>query len=310
MYQSSAHKELKLYLKQLSDEDMIWVLHVMNKDHEEHDIERDINDMDPALVRLDIKTLNTMTNTDEIRSRVINSYAEIREGFINHFIDTLKDFQSTLKIRGRDLSKYKADKRLLYFALNQINHKEDRYNTFRDIHNEYFRFLYTIFMLPNYYESNRTLDDLEASFSKIISKKPLHFKSFDSDEFYLWAKTYMDQDRENAKVLNSTSYTPLNPKEYSIVVNAIFDNLFAIDNNIYRALKDKLSNAAYQKNYRKKNKGRKHHYYLTDKALRSLEILAEKHGMTKEKMIESLVNERYTKECMDFNGNDLYSLTR
>ena len=102
---------------------------------------------------------------------------------------------------------------------------------------------------------------------------------------------------------------PLNPKEYSIVVNAIFDNLFAIDNNIYRALKDKLSNAAYQK-LPQENKGRKHHYYLTDKALRSLEILAEKHGMTKEKMIESLVNERYTKECMDFNGNDLYSLTR
>ncbi|XZW51133.1 hypothetical protein ACT4VW_02665 [Acinetobacter baumannii] len=309
MYQSSAHKELKLYLKQLSDEDMIWVLHVMNKDHEEHDIERDINDMDPALVRLDIKTLNTMTNTDEIRSRVINSYEEIREGFINHFIDTLKDFQSTLKIRGRDLSKYKADKRLLYFVLNQINHKEDRYNTFRDIHNEYFRFLYTIFILPNYYESNRTLDDLEASFSKIISKKPLHFKSFDSDEFYLWAKTYMDQDRENAKVLNSTSYTPLSPKEYSIVVNAIFDNLLAIDNNIYRALKDKLSNAAYQKNYRKKNKGRKHHYYLTDKAHRCLEILSEKHNITEEKMIEDLINERYTKECMDMNGNHLYTLT-
>ncbi|MBJ9425843.1 hypothetical protein [Acinetobacter seifertii] len=309
MYQSSAHKELKLYLKQLSDEDMIWVLHVMNKDHEEHDIERDINDMDPALVRLDIKTLNTMTNTDEIRSRVINSYEEIREGFINHFIDTLKDFQSTLKIRGRDLSKYKSNKRLLYFVLNQINHKEVRYNTFRDIHNEYFRFLYTIFMLPNYYESNRPLDDMEASFSKIISKKPLHFKSFDSDEFYPWAKTYMDQDRENARVFNSTSYNPLNAKECSIVVNAIFDNLLAIDSNTYRALKDKLSNASYQKNYRKKNKGRKHHYYLTDKALHCLNILAKKHDVAEEKMIESLINERYAKECMDINGNHLYSST-
>ncbi|HEM6824600.1 TPA: hypothetical protein ACIFCQ_002739 [Acinetobacter baumannii] len=310
MYQCSAHKELKLYLKQLSDEDMIWVLHVMNKDHEEHDLGRNIDDMDSALVRLDIKTLNTLNNTDEIRSKVINSYEEIREEFINHFIDILKDFQSTLKIRGRDLTKYKSNKRLLYFVLNQINHKEDQYNTFRDIHNEYFRFLYTIFMLPNYYDTNRTLDDLEASFSKIISKKPLHFKSFDSDEFYLWAKTYMDQDRENAKVLNSTSYKPLNAKECSIVVNAIFDNLLAIDSNIYRALKDKLSNASYQKHYRKKNKRRKHHYYLTDKALRCLEILATKKGMTTEKMIESLVNEHYTKECMDSNGNDLYSLTR
>ncbi|MDC4584464.1 hypothetical protein OW666_16200 [Acinetobacter baumannii] len=309
MYQSSAHKELKQTVKQFSDEDMIWVLHVMNKDHEEHYLGRNIDDMDSALVRLDIKTLNTMTNMDEIRIKVINSYEEIKEGSINHFIGTLKDFQSTLKIRGRDLSKYKSNKRLLYFVLNQINHKEGQYNTFRDIQNEYFRFLYTIFMLPNYYDTNRTLDDLEASFSKIISKKPLHFKSFDSDEFYLWAKTYMDQDRENAKVLNSTSYTPLSPKEYSIVVNAIFDNLLAIDNNIYRALKDKLSNAAYQKNYRKKNKGRKHHYYLTDKAHRCLEILSEKHNITEEKMIEDLINERYTKECMDMNGNHLYTLT-
>ncbi|MGH1932286.1 hypothetical protein ACRCKN_11020 [Acinetobacter baumannii] len=309
MYQSSAHKELKQTLKQFSDEDMIWVLHVMNKDHEEHYLGRNIDDMDSALVRLDIKTLNTMTNMDEIRSKVINSYEEIREEFINQFIDTLKDFQSTLKIRGRDLSTYKSNKRLLYFVLNQINHKEDQYNTFRDIQNEYFRFLYTIFMLPNYYDTNRTLDDLEASFSKIISKKPLHFKSFDSDEFYPWAKTYMDQDRENARVLNSTSYKPLNAKECSIVVNAIFDNLLAIDSNIYRALKDKLSNAAYQKNYRKKNKGRKHHYYLTDKALYCLNILAEKHNVTEEKVIENLINEHYATECMDANGNHLYSPT-
>lgn len=62
-----------------------------------------------------------MTNMDEIRSKVINSYEEIREEFINQFIDTLKDFQSTLKIRGRDLSTYKSNKRLLYFVLNQIN---------------------------------------------------------------------------------------------------------------------------------------------------------------------------------------------
>lgn len=55
MYQSSAHKELKQTLKQFSDEDMIWVLHVMNKDHEEHYLGRNIDDMDSALVRLDIK---------------------------------------------------------------------------------------------------------------------------------------------------------------------------------------------------------------------------------------------------------------
>lgn len=94
MYQCSAHKELKLTLKQLPDEDMLWVLHVMNKDHEEHYLGRNIDDMDSALVRLDIKTLNTMTNMDEIRSKVINSYEEIKEGSINHFINTLKTFKA------------------------------------------------------------------------------------------------------------------------------------------------------------------------------------------------------------------------
>lgn len=310
MYHSPAHKELRQFIKQCSDTDMIGFLHVMNKEHEERHTRQKIPDMDTALVQLDIQTLNTLTNTDEIKTKALRLCDHINEREASHLMNILKSFLSTLAIRGRDLSKYEKDKRLLYFALNQINHNESRHNTFSEIHNEYFRFLYTIFMLPNYYESNRPLDNLEASFSKIISKQPLHFKNFDSDEFYLWAKTYLDQDRENARVLNSTSYKPLNAKECSIVINAVFDNLLAIDSNVYKAIKGKLSNAAYQKKYRKTNKGRKHHYYLTDKALRSLEILAKKHDVTKERMIESLVNERYTKECMDFNGNDLYSLTR
>lgn len=308
MYHSPTQKELKQFIKQCSDADMIWILHVMNKEHEERRARQKISDSDTALVQLDIQMLNSLNNTDEIKNNFLRLCDHINEREAADLMDILKSFLSTLVIRGRDLSKYEKDKRLLYFALNQINYNESRHNTFSEIHNEYFRFLYTIFMLPNYYESNRPLDNLEASFSKIISKQPLHFKSFDSDEFYLWAKTYMDQDRENARVLNSTSYKPLNAKECSIVINAVFDNLLAIDSNVYKAIKDKLSNAAYQKKYRKTNKGRKHHYYLTDKALRSLEILAKKHDVTKEKMIESLVNERYTKECMDFHGNDLYSI--
>lgn len=51
------------------------------------------------------------------------------------------------------------------------------------------------------------------------------------------------------------AYKPLNAKECSIVVNAIFDNLLAIDSNIYRALKDRLLNAAYQKTTARKTKG-------------------------------------------------------
>ncbi|WP_227519077.1 hypothetical protein [Acinetobacter sp. WCHA39] len=264
--------------------------------------------MDTALVQLDIQTLNTLNNTDEIKTKALRLCDHINEREASDLMSNLKSFLSTLSIRGRDLSKYEKNKRLLYFALNQIKHNESRYNTFSEIHNEYFRFLYTIFMLPNYYESNRSLDNLEASFSKIISKQPLHFKNFDSDSFYLWAKGYMDQDKENGRVHNSNSYNPLTPKEYSIVINAIFDSLLDKDANIYKAIKIQLSNAWYQKRHREKNKGRKHHYYLTDKALLSLEILAKKHDITKEKMIESLINERYTKECMGNSGNHLYSV--
>ncbi|MFV5262709.1 hypothetical protein ACMUMS_03935 [Acinetobacter courvalinii] len=310
MYHSPTQKELKQFIKQCSDADMIWILHVMNKEHEERHARQEISDSDTALVQLDIQALNSLNNTDEIKNKVLRLCDRINERESSVLMDILKSFLGTLSIRGRDLSKYEKDKRLLYFALNQINHNESRHNTFSEIHNEYFRFLYTIFMLPNYYKSNRSLDNLEASFSKIISKHPLHFKNFDSDGFYLWAKSYMDQDKENGRVHNSNSYNPLTPKEYSIVINAIFDSLLDKDANIYKAIKIQLSNAWYQKRHREKNKGRKHHYRLTDKALLSLEILAEKYSITKEKMIESLVNERYTKECMDFNGNDLYSLTR
>lgn len=310
MYQSSANKELKQFIKQCSDVDMIWVLHVMNKEDMERHARQRIRNIDPDLVQLDIQMLNTLNHTDEIKNKLLRLCDHINEDEAFDLMDILKSSLSTLAIRGRDFSKYEKDKRLLYFALNSISAKERLYNEFIDIHNEYFRFLYSIFMLPDYYKYNRNLDNIEIRFGKILSTKLLHFKNFNNDDFYLWAKGYMDQDKENARVHNSSSYKPLNPKDYSIVINAIFDSLLDKDANIYKAIKTQISNAWHQKRHREKNKGRKHHYHLTDKAFRSLEILAEKHGITKEKMIESLVNERYTKECMDFNGNDLYSLTR
>lgn len=310
MYQSSANKELKQFFKQCTDADMIWVQHVMNKEDMERRARLRITDIDPDLVQLDIQMLNTLNHTDEIKNKVLRLCDRINEREAFDLLDILKSFLNTLEIRGRDFSKYEKDKRLLYFALNRISMNERLYNDLLNIHNEYFRFLYAVFILPDYYKYNRHLDNLETRFSQILNTKLLHFKNFNNDDFYLWAKGYMDQDKENARVHNSSSYKPLNPKDYSIVINAIFDSLLDKDTNIYKAIKTQISNAWHQKRYRAKNKGRKHHYHLTDKAFRSLEILAEKKGMTKEKIIEGLVNECYTKECMDRNGNDLYSLTR
>lgn len=67
MYQNTSHKALKQFINQCSDADMIWVLHVMNREIEERCARTEINDRDEALIRLDIKTLNTLNNTTEIK---------------------------------------------------------------------------------------------------------------------------------------------------------------------------------------------------------------------------------------------------
>lgn len=305
MHQSAAHKELRPFINQYSDSDMIWVLHVMNREIEERRARTEIDDRDEALIQLDIKTLNTLNNTAEIKKMIIDAYNDINERGVDDFIHSLKSFQDTLSIRARDLIKYKENKRLLYFSLNRVFNKR-RHNNFSEIHNEYFRFLYTIFMSPRYYESNEFLDNLDADFSDILSKKSLHFKKADSDEFYQWAKLYMDREINNDKVYDSQRYKPLTPEDYRIVVNSVFDILLDSDALIYKAIKDQISNAWYQKNYRVKNKGREHHYFLKTKTLQCLEILAKKHNVTQEKMIEDLINERYANECKDTQGNHLY----
>ncbi|MCH7310522.1 hypothetical protein [Acinetobacter sp. ANC 4805] len=312
MHPSSAHKELNQLVKASTDEDTIWLLHLMNKDNEEHRYNSNFSDTDDLLNQSTINILNTLKNTDEIRKVILDNYVNVNEREVFNFIDSIKRFKETLNIRGKDLSDYKSNKRLLYFTLYSMSSDIDlSWRTVCTIQNDYFRFLYMLFISPLYSRSNRLLERIEQRFSKVLSKKPLHFKNFDSDSFYLWAKNYMDQDKENGRVHNSSSYKPLAPQEYSIVINAIFDSLLDKDANIYKAIKIQLSNAWYQKKHREKNKGRKHHYYyLTDRTLQYLEILAKKHAVTNEKIIEDLVYELYNKECMDSNGNDLYSLTR
>ena len=162
-----------------------------------------------------------------------------------------------------------------------------------------------LFISPSFSRSNRFLNNIEERFSTILAKNELHFKSFDSNDFYLWAKNYMDQDSENARFYNSRDYTPVIPQDYKIVVNAIFDVLLDTNPHIYKALRDKLSNAWYQKKYRQKNKGKKaHHYVLQKNTLIALESLASKRKLTHEKIIENLINEHYVKECADPNSGD------
>ncbi len=88
-----------------------------------------------------------------------------------------------------------------------------------------------------------------------------HFQKNDTIDFYIWAKNYMDDnDKYDSKV-----YTPITNEEYRTTVNIIFDKLFDENKDIYAALKEKLSNAWYQKKYRQKNKGKKAHHYVLQK---------------------------------------------
>ena len=106
---------------------------------------------------------------------------------------------------------------------------------------------------------------------------------------------------------HSTIYAPITDDEYKTTVNIIFDKLFDENEDIYAALKDKLSNAWYQKKYRQKNKGKKPHYYaLSKKAKEALHILALKRNLKEEEVIENLINEFYVKECVDALGETLY----
>ncbi|AVZ85150.1 MULTISPECIES: hypothetical protein [unclassified Acinetobacter] len=310
MYQSTAHKELNQLIKASTDDDMIWFLHLMNKDNEEHRCNINISDTDDLLIQSTINILNTLKNTDEIRRKILDNYTNINENSIFNFMDSLKIFRDNLNIRGKDISDYKTNKRLLYFTFHSMSSdREISWRTMLTIQNDYFRFLYMLFISPSFSRSNRFLNNIEERFSTILAKNELHFKSFDSNDFYLWAKNYMDQDSENARFYNSRDYTPVIPQDYKIVVNAIFDVLLDTNPHIYKALRDKLSNAWYQKSYRKKHKGRKHYYFFTDVTFECLQILAKKYNLTEEKVIDRLINEHYVKECRSNDtGNHYYTL--
>jgi len=105
-------------------------------------------------------------------------------------------------------------------------------------------------------------------------------------------------------------YCPIQDSDFKDTVLSIFDKIYDEDKNAYSVLKDKISNAWYQKAYRQKNKGKEHRYYFTDKANESLKIMAAKEDLTEEKMLEKLIHQHYsTLYVNQISGKDLYSLT-
>lgn len=311
MSNSTAQNELKSLIKGLSDDDLIWLLHVKNKDQIEYNDRTKISDDDELLIKNNIQDLNALQDINEIKSIVYNYAKNFSDYDIEKFINQINYFKSRLEIRSIKFSKYKSDERLLNIALNSIMDKNKRYpidTRVLDINNPYVRFLYVIYTHSEYYRNPDKIARIEEKYSTIQTKNELHFKKQDSTEFYRWAKNYMDNDLENARRFNSKNFKPINDPDFKIAVNSIFDNLLLIDKLQYQALKDKLSNAWYQKTYRKNNKGKKYYFFLKDKTDDALNMLAKKYNISTVDIIERLINECYVKECLDSSGNPQYNL--
>lgn len=297
--------QLRSALKQLNEGDLVPALCLMEMDIESNSFRDFHKDLDRKLMRPFIQKLNTIKVLSEIRQIILDYYSTQEWDYIDDYLRELETLKSLLKNRGRDISKYQSNPRLLAFALHYYEKQFRRGdNIINDINNHFFRFLFIIFCHPDYSQSTVELNIIEEKFSQLTNSHLIHFVKNDTIDFYRWSKNYMDDHNEK---YHSTAYTPITDEEYRTTVNIIFDKLFDENEDIYAALKDKLSNAWYQKKYRQKNKGKKPHYYaLSKRAKEALHILAFKRNLTEEEVIENLINEFYVKECADALGDSLY----
>ena len=298
--------QLKSALKQLDEGDLVPALFLMEMDIESNSFRDFQKELDRKVMRPFIQRLNTIKGLSEIRQIILDYYSTQKWDYIDDYLRELETLKSLLKNRGRDISKYQSNPRLLAFALHYYEKQFRRGDSIiNDINNHFFRFLFIIFCHPDYSQSTVELNIIEEKFSQLTNSHLIHFVKNDTIDFYRWAKNYMDDHNEK---YHSTAYTPITDEEYRTTVNIIFDKLFDENEDIYAALKDKLANAWYQKKYRQKNKGKKPHYYaLSKRAKEALHILAFKRNMSEEQIIENLINEFYVKECVDVRGQSLYT---
>ena len=290
--------DLKSYLTQLPEEDLICALYVYNRPNIYNN--RGIRESNDAIEK-DIAKLNSLDKLRNISKFIIDEMTNSNEDDIYYFLRDLKDFQSRIKIHSFDFNKIKDNQRFLQFACKVLHEKEgDR--LILDIKNLYFQLLYLAYTIPFYYENSRSIENIYYRFDKIYTKFNSHFKSPCSD-FFVWAKKYINENSEFRRYRRDASHV----SEYETLINSIFDIIYYEDENIHYALRKKLSNAWYQKKHREEKKVKKPHYYaLTKRAREALLTLAFKNGVSEEQMIERLINETYAKECCSVDGENLY----
>ena len=289
---------LKSFLTQLRDEDLIWALFVYHRPNIDNN--RRIRESNAAIEK-DIAKLNSLDKLRNISKFIIDEMNNSSDDDIYYFLRDLKDFQSRITIHSFDFNKIKDNQRFLQFACKVLNEKEgDR--LILDIKNLYFQLLYLAYTIPFYYENSRSIENIYYRFDKIYTKFNSHFKSPCSD-FFVWAKKYINKNSEFRRYRRDASHV----SEYETLINSIFDIIYYEDENIHYALRKKLSNAWYQKNHREEKKVKKPHYYaLTKRAREALLTLAFKNGVSEEQMIERLINQTYVKECCSVDGENLY----
>lgn len=289
---------LKSFLIQLRDEDLIWVLYVYHRPNIDNN-RRTRERVDT--IEKDIAKLNTLDKLKNISKFIIEEMNNTDEDNIYDFLCDLKDFKNRIRINSFDFNQTKDNQRFLQFACKIMNDKEGGRLTL-DIKNQYFQLLYMAYTIPSFYEDSRSIENIYHEFDEIYSKFNSHFKSPCSD-FFVWAKKYINETSEFRKYRRDASHV----SEYETLINSIFDIIYYKDENIHYALRKKLSNAWYQKKHREEKKVKKPNYYaLTKRAREALHTLAFKNGVTEEQMIERLINETYTKECCSVNGENLY----
>lgn len=295
---NSELNDLKSYLTQLRDEDLIWVLYVYHRPNIYNN--RRTRERNNAIEE-DIAILNGLDKLKNISKFIINEMEDQDEDDIYYFLCDLKDFKSSIKIHSFDFNQIKDNQRFLQFACKVMNEKL-RERLILDIKNSYFQLLYMAYTFRIFYENSRSIENIYHEFDKIYSKFNSHFKSPCSD-FFVWAKKYINENSEFRKYRRDASHA----SEYETLINSIFDIIYYEDENIHYALRKKLSNAWYQKKHREEQKVKKPNYYaLTKRAKEALRSLAFKYGVTEEQMIERLVNETYAKECCSVDGENLY----
>ncbi|MEC8886851.1 MAG: hypothetical protein VX875_07135 [Pseudomonadota bacterium] len=289
----SIDAHLATELARHSDEGLILVLHIMHKGMFSHNVSRYSGEFE--ITSNDILIINSMKKLSDIKKHILSTAKTWSENDIHRFLIDIN--QQGLNVNKFNFSIVKGNERMKnFFNSNLI---VGRYGNNSDgIKSNYAKLVYRI-LCCNLDFSENDFNHLVQEYSRIHTEFPDHFKNKDR-EFYIWLKGYLDEK----ETYDSQHYTPTTADDYKVVINSIFDSLYFKDPDIHYAARKKVMNAWGQKKYRAEGKVKKQRYYaLSNKTLELLDDLCISLGKSETDVLTSLINEHYTKQCLDINGN-------